>query len=142
MVDYKKSSHTVYDIKYHIVCVTKYRYPILKNNIAYRLRDLLRQGCESIGVEIVKGNITKDHVHMLISCPTSISPAKIVQLLKGRSSKLLQDEFPELKKRYWGQHLWARGYYCATVGVVTEEMIKEYIENQGKEDDEIFKVTE
>ncbi|TDT45628.1 transposase IS200 family protein [Fonticella tunisiensis] len=67
---------------------------------------------------------------------------RIVQLLKGRSSKLLQDEFAELKKRYWGQHLWARGYFCATVGVVTEEMIKAYIENQGKEDDEIFKVTE
>ncbi|TDT45629.1 transposase IS200 family protein [Fonticella tunisiensis] len=76
MVDYKKSSHTVYDIKYHIVWVRKYRYPILKNNIAYRLRDLLRQGCESIGIEIVKGNITKDHVHMLISCPTSMVPAR------------------------------------------------------------------
>jgi putative transposase len=67
---------------------------------------------------------------MLLSCPTHISPAKIVQYLKGRSSRLIQDEFPELKKRYWGQHLWARGYFCATVGAVTQEMIREYIEHQ------------
>ena len=67
---------------------------------------------------------------MLISCPTNLAPAKIVQYLKGRSSRLIQDEFPELKKRYWGQHLWARGYFCATVGSVTKEMIQEYINHQ------------
>ena len=142
MVDYRKDAHTVYDIKYHIVWVTKYRYPILKGAIGYRLRDLLKQGCEAMGIAVVQGNITTDHVHMLLSCPTSIAPSKVVQYLKGRSSKLIQDEFPELKKRYWGQHLWARGYFCATVGSVTEEMIKEYIANQGKDEEDTFKVTE
>ena len=72
---------------------------------------------------------------MLLSCPPSLSPAKIVQYLKGRSSKLLQDEYPKLKKRYWGQHLWGRGYFCATVGTVTEEMIREYIEKHTEEPD-------
>ena len=80
---------------------------------------------------------------MLISAPTTLAPSKIVQYLKGRSSKLIQGEFSELKKRYWGQHLWARGYFCATVGSVTEETIKKYIEAQEKGSiEDIFKVTE
>ncbi|MBZ9621690.1 IS200/IS605 family transposase [Clostridium sp. FP2] len=142
MVDYRKDAHTVYDIKYHVVWVTKYRYQILKGPIGYRLRDLLKQGCETMGIAVVKRNITTDNVHMLLSCPTSMAPAKIVQYLKGESSKLIQDEFPEFKKRYGGQHLWARGYFCATVGSVIEEMIKQYIENQGKDEEDTFKVTE
>ena len=130
MVEYRVSSHAVYDIKYHIIWVTKYRYKILHGEIAKRLRELIRQGCEARGLTIIQGNIGKDHVHMLISCPPSLAPSKIVQYLKGRSSHLIQEEFPELKKRYWGQHLWARGYFCATVGAVTEEIIKKYIESQ------------
>ncbi|WP_420852761.1 IS200/IS605 family transposase [Sporolactobacillus pectinivorans] len=64
-----------------------------------------------------------------------------MQYLKGRSSRLLQDEFSELKKRYWGQHLWSRGYFCATVGNVTEEIIRNYIANQSnKVKDDIFKI--
>ncbi|KUO76345.1 MAG: transposase, partial [Desulfosporosinus sp. BRH_c37] len=126
-VDYNKSSHAVYDIKYHIIWVTKYRYKILGGEISKRLRELVRQGCEARNITIVQGNIGRDHVHMLLSCPPSLAPSKIVQYLKGRSSRLLQDQYPELKKRYWGQHLWARGYFCATVGSVTEETIKKYI---------------
>jgi putative transposase len=94
-------------------------------------------------MRIVQGSIGKDHVHMLISCPPSLAVSKIVQYLKGRSSRLLQEEFPELKKKYWGQHLWGRGYFCSTVGSVTEETIRKYIENQevtGR--DNIFKIEE
>ena len=142
-MNYRKGSHTVYDIKYHVIWVTKYRYKLLKGNLASRLRELIRQGCEARNITIVSGNITKDHIHLLISCPPTMSPSKIIQYLKGRSSKLLQDEFPELKKKYWGQHLWARGYFCGTVGNVTEEMIKEYVENQDKiKDNDIFKITD
>jgi putative transposase len=133
----------MYDIKYHIIWVTKYRYRILKGEIAIRLRELIRQGCEARNITIIRGSIGKEHVHMLLSCPPSLAPSKVVQYLKGRSSRLLQEEFPELKKRYWGQHLWARGYFCATVGSVTEETIKKYIENQedtGSND--VFKITE
>jgi putative transposase len=85
-------------------------------------------------VTIVKGSVGRDHVHVLLSCPPSIAPAKIVQYLKGRTSRLLQEEYPQLKKRYWGRHLWSRGYFCATVGAVTEELIKDYIANQDMED--------
>ena len=76
-------------------------------------------------------------------CMTSNPPSKIIQYLKGRTSRLLQEEFSELQKRYWGQHLWARGYFCATVGNVTEEIIRNYIANQGNDGkDEVFEVEE
>ena len=130
MAEYRKDRHTVYNITYHYVWVTKYRYHVLKGDVALRARDLIRQTCLSRGVTILKGNVGVDHVHILVSCPPSLSPSKIMQYIKGRSSRMLQDEFPHLKKRYWGRHLWARGYFCATVGTVTEEMIRQYIENQ------------
>lgn len=127
--EYNKGSHTIYDIKYHIIWVTKYRYKVLGGSISKRLRELIRQGCDARNITMIQGNIGKDHVHMMISCLPSIAPSKIVQYLKGRSSRLLQDEFIELKKKYWGQHLWSRGYFCATIGSVTEETIRLYIEN-------------
>lgn len=143
MGGYRKSSHAVYDIKYHIIWVTKYKYKVLQGKIAIRARELIRQGCEARGITILQGSVGKDHIHLLLSCPPSIAPSKIQQYLKGRSSRLLQDEFPELKKRFWGQYLWARGYFCATVGNVTEEIIRNYIANQFNEGkDEIFKTDE
>lgn len=134
MAHYRKGSHTIYDIKYHFVWVTKYRYRVLEGDVAFRLRELLRQGCEANGLNILKGSVGPDHVHMLLSCPTTMSPSQIMQNLKGRSSRLLQEEFPRLKKRYWGQHMWARGYFCGTVGEVDQATIAKYIENQGKEE--------
>jgi len=130
MAGYQHGEHTIHDIKYHIVWITKYRYQVLKGEIAKRAREMLIQGCEARNVTIIQGSVGKDHIHMLVSVPTSIAPSKLVQYLKGRSSRLLQDEFSEIKKRYWGQHLWARGYFCVTVGSVTKEMIQEYIEKQ------------
>ena len=134
MSKYQSGSHTKHDIKYHFVWITKYRYHVLKGPIAQRARELLIQGCQARGITIIKGHVSKDHVHMLLSCPTDLAPSKIAQYLKGRSSRLIQDEFPELKKRYWGQHLWARGYFCATSGTVTDEMIQEYINNHDEQD--------
>lgn len=141
--EYGKASHVVYDIKYHIIWVTKYGYKVLGGKMSVRLRELIRQGCEARGMTIVQGSIGKDHVHILLSCPPSMAPSKIVQYLKGRSSRLLQDEYPELKRKYWGQHLWGRGYFCATVGSVTEETIKEYIKNQDVSGgNDVFKIDE
>ncbi len=85
MAEYRSSSHTVYDIKYHFVWITKYRYKVLRGEKAIRLRELLRQGCEAKNLEIIKGSIGPDHVHMLLSCPTDMSPSQIMQYLKGRS---------------------------------------------------------
>jgi putative transposase len=142
MSEFRKGSHTVYDIQYHIVWITKYRYKVLTGRIAERARELLRQGCDAHNITIIRGSVSKDHVHMLISCPPTLAPSKILQYLKGRSSKMLQEEFEELRRRYWGQHLWATGYFCRTVGAVTEEMVKEYIEQQVDESKETFKITE
>lgn len=137
----RAGAHTQYDIEYHIVWITKYRYKILFGRVAERLRELLRQGCEAKNITIIKGNITPNHVHMLISCPPNLAPSQIMQYLKGRSSKKLQEEFPTLKRRYWGQHIWATGYFCRSVGNVTEQMIKDYIENQDVSIEEVFKIT-
>ena len=142
MADYRKGSHTVYDIKYHFVWITKYRYPVLRGSIAMRARELLRQGCEANNLRILKGSVGKDHIHMLLSCPTTMAPSEIAQKLEGRTSKILQEEFPELKKRYWGQHMWGRGYFCGTVGEVDQKTIENYIEHQGEEDDDNFTVVE
>ena len=142
MAEYRRSAHAVFDIKYHVVWITKYRYKVLRGRVAERARDLVRQICEAPDVVIMRGAVSPDHVHMLLSAPAHLAPAKLVQYIKGRSSRRMQDEFPELRKRYWGQHLWARGYFCATVGAVDEETIKQYIESQRwDEDDQGFKIT-
>ena len=117
---YHHGSHNVHDLKYHIVWVTKYRYQVLKGAVGYRARDLIREICMAREVTIVRGSVSADHVHLLVSAPPKLAPSKIVQYVKGRSSRKLQEEFGELRKRYWGQHLWARGYFCATVGAVDE----------------------
>ena len=127
---YRKGSHTIYDIQYHFVWVTKYRYHILKGDVALRAREIIRQICEARNITILSGHVSKDHIHVHVSCPPELSPSKIVQYIKGRSSRLIQQEFSHIHKRYWGQHFWARGYFCALIGKMTEKMISAYIENQ------------
>ena len=89
----------------------------------------------------MNGVVSKDHVHIFVICPPHLAPADVMKWIKGKSSRRLQMEFPKLRKRYWGQHLWARGYFCASAGTVTDEMIKEYIKAHGSPQDESnFKV--
>lgn len=142
MPEYRKGSHTIHDLKYHIVWVTKYRYKVLNGEIAQRTRDIIRQVCESREVIIIKGHVSVDHVHLLVSAPPSISVSKLVQYIKGKSSHMIQSEFSFLKRRYWGQHLWARGYFCATSGTVTDEMVKAYIDNQDQPPEDSFRVSD
>jgi putative transposase len=106
MAEYRHSAHAVFDLKYHVIWCTKYRYKILRGRIAERARDLIRQICEARDVVIVRGAVSPDHIHLLLSAPPILSPSKLVQYVKGRSSRHLQAEFPELRKRYWGQHMW------------------------------------
>ena len=127
---YRRGAHTVTELRYHFVWKPKYSYPVLRGAIGLRLREVLRMICVEQAMTIVQGNIRPNHVHLLVSTPAHLSPAKIVQYLKGKSSYRLQREFRELQKRYWGQHLWGRGYFCATVGAVTEEQVRRYIEEQ------------
>ena len=127
MKDYRYGSHSIFDIRLHLVWVTKYRYPVLTNKIALRCRELIRQICEAHEINILSGVVSTDHVHLYVSIPPQLSPSKLVMRLKGRTSKKLQEEFLELRKRYWGQHFWARGYFCVSSGNVTDEAIREYL---------------
>ena len=128
-MEYRYGSHTVFQIEYHFVWVTKYRYEVLKGEIGERVRDLVRQTCDAFEIRIVKGVVSRDHVHILVSAPPSLAPSEIMRRIKGRTSSKMFEEFPNLKKRYWGRHFWARGYFCVTAGQVTDEMIKEYLEH-------------
>ncbi len=142
-MEYRRGSHSLYDLKYHVVFCTKYRYRILTGSVATRARELVREICAANYVDIVSGSLSPDHMHLLISVPPSISIAKIIQYIKGKSSRKLLQEFEQLRKRYWGQHLWARGYFAVTVGNVNTEDVQRYIENQEahhKQDD--FRISE
>jgi len=142
VAEYHHSAHAVWDIKYHLVWITKYRYKLLRGDVAERARELIRQICAARDVQIIRGAVSPDHIHILVVAPPQLAPAKLVQFIKGRSSRLLQQEFPALRKKYWGQHLWARGYFCATVGAVDEKTVMTYIENQKwDQDDQGFKIT-
>ena len=130
MTEYRKGSHTVYDLKYHIVWITKYRKKVMRGEIGLRLREMIKQSCEAQEVQIVKGHIAADHVNSLVSVPPQLAVSDLVQRLKGRSARKMLEEFGELRRQFWGQHLWARGYFVASSGNVTDEIIAEYIESQ------------
>lgn len=141
MENYKRGSHTVWGCKYHLVWTTKYRYQVLSGEVGQRCRELLREIAISKEMLIYAGSINRDHVHMLIGIPPQLLVSRAVQYLKGKSSHRLLSEYKQLKKRYWGQHLWARGYWVVTSGNVTDEVWKEYIENQKPpEPDDHFEV--
>ena len=132
-MSYRKTAHSVYDLKYHVVWITKYRKPVLRGEIALRLRELIRQTCARLEIYIVSGHVSVDHVHLLLSVPPNVAVSDAVQRLKGRSSRRLLEECGELSRQYWGQHLWARGYFAVSTGNVTDEIIKQYIESQGEQ---------
>lgn len=136
MQNYRKSPHATYDLKYHIVWITKYRKPVLVGKTAERTRELIRMVCKNNEVEILSGHVSKDHIHILVSAPPHLSVSKLVQYIKGYGSKKLLMENKELNKQFWGQHLWARGYFAASSGNVTYEVIIEYIQNQDIEENQ------
>ena len=131
----RTNGHTVSQLTVHIVWATKYRYTVLQGDIQKRCRALLIQICESEDVEILKGVVSQNHIHMHINYRPSKSISGLVKKLKGRSSRKLQQEFPELKKRYWGRHFWAIGYGCWSTGNITDEMVNEYLEHHRRKDD-------
>ena len=142
-MEYRSGSHSRYDLKVHIVWITKYRKKVLRGDISLRVRELLREICRANDVIILKGHVSLDHVHLLLSYPAHISVSKLVQYLKGKTSRRLLQDYAEIRKMFWGQHLWARGYFAASVGTVTDEVVKEYIERQDIETkDDDFKITE
>jgi len=135
-MEYRSGSHSKYDLKIHLVWITKYRKPILKGEIADRIRHLVREICNANEVIIIKGHVSSDHIHLLLSYPPRLSISKLVQYLKEKTSRKLLQEYGLLRKQFWGQHIWARGYFVVSVGTMTDEIVKDYIENQGKLDND------
>ncbi len=129
MSEYRYSSHTVSRLTAHLVWITKYRYQVLRGDIQTRCRELIIQICDAEDVRILKGVVSKDHVHMLIEYPPKTSLSDLVKRLKGRTSRRLQEEFPRLRKQYWGRHFWAIGYGAWSTGNITEEVVKKYLEH-------------
>jgi putative transposase len=131
-MDYRTGSHTVFHHRYHIVWTPKYRYKVLVGRLRERVRDIIRQVCEELGVQIVSGVLSRDHVHMFVDIPPKISVSDFVRRAKGRSSRKVQQEFPEIRRRYWGCRFWARGYFCTTSGNITDEVIENYLASHTK----------
>ena len=129
MKEQRRSGHTVSILMVHLDWVTKYRYPVLRGDIQKRCRKLIIQICDAEDVRILKGVVSKDHVHTHVEYPSKLSISDFVKRLKGRISRRLQDEFPKLKKRYWGRHFWVIGYGAWSTGNITAEMVQEYLEH-------------
>jgi len=136
MKEYRRGSHSIFQLHIHMVWCTKYRKKVLKDDVGVRMRELCRQINSDMGVEILSGVVAKDHVHVLVSIPPQVSVSKLIQKLKGKSSYKLQREFKSLRKQYWGQRMWARGYFACSTGNITDEMVKDYIENHAERDDD------
>jgi len=125
---YRLGAHTKTDLKVHIIWIPKYRKKVLKGQVAVRTRDILRQIAYEHELEIISGKVASDHVHMFIGHRPTQNISKIVQWLKGISSRILLSEYAHLRKQFWGRHLWARGYLAVSSGNITDEMIQQYIE--------------
>ena len=133
MEEYRHGSHTVSWLSVHLVWVTKYRYHVLTGDVQLRCRDIVSQICDSENVRILKGVVSKDHVHLHIEYPPSLSVSLLVKKLKCRTSHHLQQEFPVLGKRYLGRHLWAVGYGAWSTGNITDVMVQEYLEHHNEQ---------
>lgn len=144
MESYRRAAHTVYQLHYHFVFSTKYRKPVLRGDIAIEVRDLIREICRANEIDILQGHVRPDHVHLLLDVPPHLAPSRVMQAIKGKTSHHLLMDRRKLRESFWGRHLWARGYFVASSGNVTDEAIKDYIRLQGAEpqDEERFRITE
>ncbi len=129
----KTLSHVVWECKYHVVLVPKYRYQVFGKEVREAVRDELKKLCLWMRVEVLEGHVARDHVHMCLSIPPKHAVSEVMGTLKGKTAIRMFNKFPELRKRYWGSHFWSRGYYVNTVGK-NEDTIREYIRNQDKLD--------
>ena len=142
--EYRRAAHTVYALHYHFVFIPKYRKPVLRGEIGTEVRDLIREICRTLDIEILQGHIRPDHVHLLLSVPPHLAPSRVMQAIKGKTSHHLLQDHRRLRTEFWGRHLWARGYFVCSSGNVTDEVIAQYIKLQGAEpqDDDRFRISE
>ena len=125
---YSMSAHTIYNIGYHLIWCTKYRTKVLTGSVETRLKELMREKGNELGIEIISMETMPEHIHLFIKAKQIHSPHFIVQQLKGYSSKILRSEFYFLKSRI--PTLWTRSYYCESVGHISDDTIIKYIEDQ------------
>lgn len=125
---YKSNNNILYSCKYHIIFCPKYRRNVLVDDVASRFKEIAGEVAASLGFEIESIEVMPDHVHLLVDCDPQFGIHRCVKRLKGASSKLLREEFPELKKRI--PTLWTNSYFCVSVGGAPLSVIKQYIENQ------------
>lgn len=131
-MDNKSLSHTKWNCQYHIVFIPKYRKKQLYGRVRTDVRDIIKMLCQYRGVEIIEGAVCVDHVHLCVSIPPKMSVSNFMGYLKGKSTLMIYDRHPELQNK-WNKAFWARGYYVATIGNVTEETVRKYIQEQSEE---------
>ena len=136
----KTLSHSTYRCEYHLVFAPKYRRKEIYGQLKKDIGEILRKLCNEKKVEIIEANACPDHIHMLISVPPYLSIAQFVGFLKGESTLMIFDKHANLKYKYGSRHFWCRGYFVDTVGR-NETAIKQYIQNQLKEDYELDQMT-
>jgi len=141
-VKYQKSSHVTYDIRYHLVWITKYRKSVLTEEIQEKLKIILERTCDKIWVVILKLWFEVDHVHMYIRIPLNKSISESVWYIKWKSSYILKKEFyKHFKKAYWWtDNIWAVWYFISSVGEINWEIISKYVEQQWKEENEVTEI--
>ena len=130
---YKRQSHVVYDCRYHLVWVTKYRFRIIDKEIEVVLKWIIKEICDWKRIDILEGAVKEEHVHLYLQIPPKYSISDVMKWIKGKSAERLFKRFPRLEKQYWGRHLWARGYFVSTVGIA-DNIIREYIQKQREEE--------
>ena len=131
----RRTKHAVYELKYHLVWVPKYRARILGVGEKQYLKKVLKEIAEEYGFEIDTMEVMVDHVHVFIEAPPAYAPARVVQILKSISAKELYKKYPGLRKKMWSGAIWEEGYFVRSVGdAVTSEVIRKYIKYQQNED--------
>ncbi len=129
---FKKLAHSLYECKYHIVFCPKYRYKIMRDEVAKYVERKIHVLCsQKDEVEVIEINVQPDDVHLVVSIPPKYAVSQFMGFLKGKLALDLFDHYPELRKKYWGQHVWSRGYCVSTVGL-DEERIKKYVKWQNQ----------
>jgi putative transposase len=132
----RRTRHAVYDLKYHLVWIPKYRKHILDDEVSDYLKEVFRKIAEEYGFKIDTLGIMEDHVHIFVEARPKYSPAQIVQIMKSISAREVFKKFPKLRKKLWAGELWNGGYFVRSVGdKVTADVIRKYIEYQAHEDD-------
>lgn len=129
------TNHSKFSLGYHIIWCPKYRHPILKDAVAVELKQILAETCVHYEWALVSLEIMPNHVHIFVQANPQIAPVEIAKTLKSISAVHLFNRFPQLKRRkFWGSGLWSRGTYYASVGHITEESVRKYIETQKMRD--------